>query len=150
MQTNYNTTQNNLKKLTLTQMNCHTQNNHSKAKSNQQTTVRSVHMCVCIALCTLAHNTAQNRPDNFPSYPPNNHHCSHDVDSREVREGGQTKDSHQMDLILTWSINSKGKARHTFILALWWTTNYLNCPVACLWQHYHNQSFISNNNNLSK
>jgi len=26
---------------------------------------------VCIALCTsLAHNTAQNGPDNFPSYPP--------------------------------------------------------------------------------
>ena len=28
-------------------------------------------ICVCIALCTvIAHNTAQNRPDNFPSYPP--------------------------------------------------------------------------------
>jgi len=27
-------------------------------------------ICVCIALCTtVAHNTAQNRPDNFPSYP---------------------------------------------------------------------------------
>jgi len=33
-----------------------------------QRTVRSVHMFVCIALCTIvAHNTAQNRPDNFPS-----------------------------------------------------------------------------------
>jgi len=32
---------------------------------------------VCIALCTIvAHNIAQNRPDNFPSYPPDNHHCS--------------------------------------------------------------------------
>ena len=29
---------------------------------------------VCIALCTIvAHNIAQNRPDNFPSYPPDNH-----------------------------------------------------------------------------
>ena len=31
---------------------------------------------VWIALCTIvAHNSAQNRPDNFPSYPPDNHHC---------------------------------------------------------------------------
>ena len=31
----------------------------------------SLFICVCIALCTIvAHNTAQNRPDNFPSCPP--------------------------------------------------------------------------------
>jgi len=42
-------------------------------------------ICVCIALCTtVAHNNAQNRPDNFPSYPPNNHHCSDDVYFREA------------------------------------------------------------------
>jgi len=30
-------------------------------------------VCVCIALYTIvAHNIAQNRPDNFPSYPPDN------------------------------------------------------------------------------
>jgi len=41
-------------------------------------------ICVCIALCTtVAHNIAQNRSDNFPSYPPNNHHCSDDVCLRE-------------------------------------------------------------------
>jgi len=41
---------------------------------------------VCIALCTIvAHNTAQNRPDNFPSYPPDNHHGSDDVYLRERR-----------------------------------------------------------------
>jgi len=35
---------------------------------------------VCIALCTIvAHNAAKNRPDNFPSYPTDNHHCSDDV-----------------------------------------------------------------------
>jgi len=35
---------------------------------------------VCIALCTIvAHNIAQNRPDSFPPYPPDNHHCSDDV-----------------------------------------------------------------------
>ena len=34
----------------------------------------SLFICVCIALCTIvAHNIAQNRPDNFPSYPPDNH-----------------------------------------------------------------------------
>ena len=43
-------------------------------------------ICVCIALCTIvAHNIAQNRPDNFPCYPLDNHHCSDDV---YLREGG--------------------------------------------------------------
>jgi len=43
-------------------------------------------ICVCIALCTtVAHNIGRNRPDNFPSYPPDNHHCSDDV---YLREGG--------------------------------------------------------------
>ena len=27
----------------------------------------------------VIHNTAQNSSDNFPSYPPDNHHCSDDV-----------------------------------------------------------------------
>jgi len=45
-------------------------------------------ICVCIALCTIvAHNIAQNRPDNFPPYPPDNHHCSDDV---YLREGGRS------------------------------------------------------------
>jgi len=46
-------------------------------------------MCVH-ALCTTAtaaHNTAQNRPDNFHSYPADNHHCSDDV-YVTVRVGG--------------------------------------------------------------
>jgi len=39
---------------------------------------------VCIALCTIvAHNIAQNRPDSFPPYPPDNHHSSDDVYLRE-------------------------------------------------------------------
>ena len=43
-------------------------------------------ICVCIALCTIvAHNIAQNRPDSFPPYPPDNHHSSDDV---YLREGG--------------------------------------------------------------
>jgi len=41
-------------------------------------------ICVCSPLCTIvARNTAQNRPDNFPSRPPDNHHCSDDVYMRE-------------------------------------------------------------------
>jgi len=33
----------------------------------------SLFICVCIALCTIvAHNTAQNGPDNFPPCPPDN------------------------------------------------------------------------------
>jgi len=40
----------------------------------------------CVSLCTIvAHNIAQSRPDNFPSYLPDNHHCSDDV---YLREGG--------------------------------------------------------------
>ena len=43
-------------------------------------------ICVCIALCTIvSHNIAQNRPDSFPPYPPDNRHCSDDV---YLREGG--------------------------------------------------------------
>jgi len=39
-------------------------------------------------LCTIvAHNIAQNRPDNFPPYPPDNHHCSDDVYLREGARG---------------------------------------------------------------
>jgi len=38
-------------------------------------------------MCTIvAHNIAQNRPDSFPPYPPDNHHCSDDV---YLREGGE-------------------------------------------------------------
>jgi len=62
-----------------------------KAQSNQQI-VRSVH--ACIALCTIVvHNmpTAQNRPDNFLSYPPDNYHCSDDV---YLREGGTPTETH--------------------------------------------------------
>jgi len=44
----------------------------------------SLLICVCSSLCTIvAHNTAQNRPDNFPSFPPDSHHCSGDVYLRD-------------------------------------------------------------------
>jgi len=46
----------------------------------------SLFICVCIALYTIvAHNIAQNRPDSFPPYPPDDQHSSDDV---YLREGG--------------------------------------------------------------
>jgi len=52
-------------------------------------------ICVCIALCTItAHHIAQNRPDNFPPYPPDNHHCSDDVC---LREGGELNGTQNTD-----------------------------------------------------
>jgi len=55
---------------------------------------------VCIALCTIvAHNIAQNRPDSFPPYPPDNHHISDDV---YLREGVLSADAGLL-VILTYS-----------------------------------------------
>jgi len=75
-----------------------------------QTTVKSVHMCVQFTVHNCAHNVvcmynmyesiynvpllqpkqsrvrARNRPDNFPSYPPDNYRCSDDV---YLRKGGK-------------------------------------------------------------
>jgi len=53
-------------------------------KLNPTNKLLGLFICACIALCTItAHNTAQNRPDNFPSYTPDNHHCADDVHLRE-------------------------------------------------------------------
>jgi len=58
-----------------------------QVRQTQSRELLGLFMCVCIALCTIvAHNIAQNRPDNFPSCPPDNHHCSDDV---YLREGGK-------------------------------------------------------------
>jgi len=55
-------------------------------RQTQSRELLGLFICMCIALCTIiAHNIAQNRLDNFPSYPPDNHHCSDDV---YLREGG--------------------------------------------------------------
>jgi len=45
-------------------------------------------MCVRIIVhkCRTQHNTTQNSSDNFPSYPPDNHHSSDDV---YCRGGGE-------------------------------------------------------------
>ena len=55
-------------------------------------------ICVCLALCTfVVHDTAQNRPDNFPSYPPDSHHCSDDVYLRAGGFGLKTNDNYHDD-----------------------------------------------------
>jgi len=68
-----------------TQNNTYTKINLSTVKwahwdKTQSTELLVLFIWVCSSLCTIvAHNTAQNRPDNFPSCPPDNHHCSGDV-----------------------------------------------------------------------
>jgi len=51
---------------------------HSEMGPERQNPIQrtvSLFICVCIGLCTIvAHNIAQNRPDSFPPYPPDNHH----------------------------------------------------------------------------
>ena len=48
-----------------------------KSHKTQSRELLGLFICVCSSLCTIvAHNIAQNRPDNFPSYPPDNHHFS--------------------------------------------------------------------------
>jgi len=72
-----------------TQNNTYTKMNLSKVKwaqwdKTQSRELLGLFICVCSSLCTIvAHNTAQNRPDNFPSYAPDNRHCSDDVYLRE-------------------------------------------------------------------
>ena len=63
-------------------------------------------ICVFIALCTIvAHNIAQNRPDSFPPYPPDSHHCSDDV---YLREGGGVNDKlHKVSDWLGWGWHSE-------------------------------------------
>ena len=55
-------------------------------------------MCVQFTVYIVAHNNAQNRPDNFPSYPPDNHHSSDDVYLRE--RGLPDMDCHGEDNIV--------------------------------------------------
>ena len=58
----------------------------AQCDKTQSRELLSLFVCVCVSLCTIvAHNIAENRPDNFPSCSPDNHHCSHDV---YLREGG--------------------------------------------------------------
>jgi len=70
----------------------HNESKHSEMGPVRQNPIQrtvSLFICVCTALCTIvAHNIAQNRPDSFPPYPPDDHHSSDDV---YLREGGFEK-----------------------------------------------------------
>jgi len=51
---------------------------------NQHSSLRTAHVRVCVSLrMTVMHNKAHNSSDNFPSYPPDNHHSSK-VDDLEM------------------------------------------------------------------
>ena len=81
----------------------------------------SLFICVCIALCTIvAHNIAQNRPDSFPPYPPEDHHSSDDV---YLREGGASAE-----------INNKQNdtdIKQTTEAGAQWGTKCLSVLAAC-------------------
>jgi len=48
---------------------------HKKAKPKQTFNCKN---CSWVCVCTIGvHNTAQNSSDYLPSYPPDNHQCSH-------------------------------------------------------------------------
>ena len=64
------TTQNNLQKPNLTQINCNTQHNHRKNLDLTNKQLLGLFIRVCIALCTnVAHNTAQNHTHTHTPQP---------------------------------------------------------------------------------
>jgi len=74
-------------------------------------------ICVRSALCTIvAHNIAQNRHDNFPSYPPDNHHCSDDV---YLREGGMAHYGQTWCHPKNWKYITRLKCTENFISDMW-------------------------------
>ena len=97
-----------------------------------------------IALCTIvAHNIAQNRPDNFPPYPSDNHHCSDDV---YLRDG----DGFIGNVLLSETVKEFWKSvvrrsyrqdcRGTFIDPQWPTLPYLRGGWVLATQHWgHNR-----------
>jgi len=105
----YNTTQ-------YTCMQCTQSNTHTKMNlrtvnwaqwdKTQSRELLGLFICVCIALCTTV---AHNRRDNFPSYPPDNYHCSDDVYLREggtgVRGGSPEEDSSQWERFVSFMWN---------------------------------------------
>ena len=61
---------------------------------------------MCVSLCTtVVHNTAKNSSDNFPSYPPDNHHSLDHV----YRSGGGWKaERDDVDLTLAQKMLATG------------------------------------------
>ena len=70
---------------------------------------------LCISLCTtVVHNTAQNSSDNFLSYPPENHHSSHDIYWRGGGYVTQIGFRHSLKTLKAWKdLMNTGKSFHT-------------------------------------
>jgi len=63
-------------------------------------TVRSVHVCA-LHCAQLLRTIAQKRPDSFPSYPRDNHHCSDNVYLREGTRQQYTQEPAQCTSAVT-------------------------------------------------
>jgi len=116
-----------------TQNNTYTTMNLSTVKWAQWDKTQSrellvLFICVCSSLCTIvAHDTAQNRPNNFPSCPPDNHHCSDDFYLRE--RGNCSVGWGHMAVVhpkfylnsptALWPIQVKFRVNHTLQWPLW-------------------------------
>ena len=89
----------------------------------------SLFICVCIALCTIvAHNIAQNRPDSFSPYPPDNHHCSDDVYLREGGISSSRSSSSRLVAPSVVSFSQQTMAIHTHFCP----SSYSNCLFMCI------------------
>jgi len=79
-------------------------------------------ICVCVALCTIVvHNIAQNRADNFPSYPSAfcctlnlyqwNFHgsTSHRRSQNQIFVGSWPPDSHGIGAYVVWTVGKRPK-----------------------------------------
>jgi len=115
-------------------------------RQTQSRELLGLFMCVCIALCTIvAHNIAQNRPDNFPSYPPDNHHCSNDV---YLREGGTAQVAICLgyraecvtlliQMLMRMTCNG---VLQMFVYEFWGATSYaalVGMSSSCIWLFIH-------------
>ena len=113
----------------------------AQSDKTQSRELLGLFICVCIALCTIvAHNTAQNRPDNFFSYPPDNHHCSVDVYLREGwGQGSEDRRSSSMwqayEHVLISStdlLTDPTKQSHCSVPCYWMKCNSNTCNSVCL------------------
>jgi len=87
-------------------------------------------ICVCIAPCTIvAHNIAQNRPDNFPSYPPDNHHCSDDVYLREGENTTSYNGSRQKTRTVPSRTDSRYQTFHSNATPTYWISDACTYPA---------------------
>ena len=106
-------------------------------------------ICVCIALCTIvAHNIAQNRPDNFPSYPPDNHiflellqvgNLGRAIESPDENLSGQTKQIWPSDVppVAKWTLLKQGgELKHYIQWTEKWPLSFLSPQLTQFFAHW--------------